>query len=344
MAANFGRKGSVAHRLSRPLVALLTLAVAAANADVRNVTISSEPGAATVYLLKGFKREKIGETPLEHAFAVRSTQSVVRLEIVKPGYETKNLEIGGNNDRVAAVLTPIPPFREPGSYADDSLRAIASGLERQSPEAWRDALAMLEPWGPDTPAYLERRGASVFLVVELGNAGERGPGGDINAAAGRFAAELPAGKTFDRLSAAILSFKASRAGGVQTSVGTRLETDMVCEGGMVMSSVWDNCATRSATTSSTSYGTSVQYRCVGGTVTRQTFNPCARRVPKQRAVVDIRSKPRTAMDLNASNVIVDIAARKVLGSCRYVNGVRKQVAGAAEDARVQQACPAAGSL
>ena len=79
---------------------------------------------------------------------------------------------------------------------------------------------------------------------------------------------------------------------------------------------------------------------MGGTVTRQTFNPCARRVPKQRTVVDVHSKPQTAMNLNASNVIVDFASRKILGSCQYVNGVRKKVTGAADDARVQQACPA----
>ena len=108
---------------------------------------------------------------------------------------------------------------------------------------------------------------------------------------------------------------------------------------MVMTSVWDSCATRSATTSSTSYGTSVQYQCVGGSVSRQVYNPCARRVPKQRTVVDIRSTPQTSTNLNANNVIVDFAADKVLGSCRYVDGVRKQLVGE-DNVRLARACPA----
>ena len=343
MGAGIDRQQRPAHWAWRPLVALLILAVTAAHADVRNVAVNSEPGAASVYLLKGFKRVKIGETPLKHVFAVQSPQSIVRLEIVKPGYESKRIEIGEGQDRVSTRLTSISPFREAGSYTDDVLRAMAASLERQSAEAWRDALVALEPWGPETPAYLQRRDGSVFLVADLGNTGAKREGRDTSVLAARFAAAFDGGGPLDSVAGVILSFSTTQAGGVQSTVGTRLETDMVCEGGMVMSSVWDNCATRSATTSSSSYGSSIRYQCVGGTVTRQVYNPCARRVPKQRAVVDIRNTPQTAINLNAHNVVVDAAARKVLGSCRYVNGVREQI-DRADDVRLQRACPASAQI
>ena len=187
--AAFGNHCGSANWLPRAAVVLLALPVAPASADVRRVTVSSEPAAASVYLLKGFKREKIGETPLEHSFLVRSPRSIVRLEIAKPGYVPKQLELGEGEARVSTTLTAISPFREAGSYsgrhpAQHCRRPRTRvGCPPGARPCWRSSRGARHP----LPIFNGVRDA-VFLVADLGNTAGQRQARDINALADGFAA------------------------------------------------------------------------------------------------------------------------------------------------------------
>lgn len=279
--------------------------LAAANADAATVRIDSDPQGAAVTLLKGFKRVRLGETPLEAELEFRSESSILRLELSKTGFETETLQVTGGDASVSARLQAIDAL-EIGRAPDSATAALESRLQH----AWPAVLEAMHPWQPVRPASLVDLGG--YHVLEL-------PAGSTDLHFGTAAADDASRAAAHRLTAVLNSAIAGRydldgviirieevsRGGVRTEVGTRLVVETVCQGGMVTRSVWDSCATVSTTTSQTAYGNSVQTKCVGGTVNRNVYDACARRVPIQKRVLDIRSAPGAEAKRRTNAIVLE---------------------------------------
>jgi hypothetical protein len=320
------------------VLAGIALMPAEARAGTREVVIESTPTGAAVYQLKGFRREYVGDTPLRYAFPVQSDDTVLRVSVERIGFERKTVEIEASDKQVALDLVEIPVVADPDDY-DGELSGVlrdAAGLHRARDEL----LAALAPWSPVEPGVPVVRGDRRFLVFRLNSSSRDQRPRDASKVAERVASLLRETAPPIRIDGVLLSFERRVRGGVSTSVGTRYETEMACQGAVVPTSVWDNCATRSTTTSTSSYGTKTEYRCVGGTVTRQVYNACARRVPRQRAVVDIQTEARTDIRRDAYVAVIEnnTLIPRVAGYCEFRGGTLRDSEGIATSSTVAAAC------
>jgi hypothetical protein len=325
------------------LACIITLSAGVpADAETTATSIDSEPQGADVFVLKGFRRERLGTTPLLAELSFRSPQSILRLEFVKAGYASETVEVTAADDPTVVRLSTIPAFAPANAYDDPGLRALQRDLPRELSDAWSPMLAAIEPWRQTEPAMLAREGNRIVLHVPLQTMRQPGSGpvsaDEARELGERFARQIsPYFASAARVELAVLSLRLPpHSGGVVSSTGSRTVTEMACEGGMVTRSVWDSCATRS-TVSSGGYTTS---KCVPGSVTRQTFDPCAMRVARQRQEVAIKAVPKPAVAADATRVIVTAAAEgRVLGICRYTAGRRVETYGPSADALFEAGCP-----
>jgi hypothetical protein len=285
-------------------VCVLSL-LASAVAGAATVRIDSDPQGAAVTLLKGFKRVRLGETPLDAELEFRSESSILRLEFSKPGFETETLQVTGGDASVSATLQAIDAL-EIGTAPGSATAVLESRLQ----QVWPAVLEAIHPWQPVRPAGLVDLGGYKFLELPAGSA-DLHLGTDAADDASRVAARrlvavlnLAIGDRFD-IDGVIIRIEEVSRGGVRTEVGTRLVVETVCQGGMVTRSVWDSCASVSTTTSQTAYGSSVQTKCVGGTVNRNVYDACARRVPKQKRVLDIRSEPGAETKRRTNAIVLE---------------------------------------
>lgn len=330
--------------LARLLACVISLpAGMPANAETGATSIDSEPQGADVFLLKGFRREWLGTTPLFAELSFRSPQSILRLEFVKAGYASETVEITAADDPTVAHLSAIPAFAPANAYDDPELRALQRDLPRELSDAWSPMLAAVEPWRQTEPAMLAREGNRIVLHVPLQAIRQPGSGSvsadEARELGERFGRQIsPYLASAARVEVAVLSLRfPPRSSNVVSGTGSRTVTEMACEGGAVMTSVWDSCATRSTVSTGDGYTTS---KCVPGTVTRQTFDPCARRVARQRQEVAINTVPKSAVAADATRVIVTAAAEaSVLGICRYAAGRRVETYGPSADALFETGCP-----
>lgn len=295
-------------------------------ADVRQVSIESDPPGARIFLLKGFKQQLIGVTPTEHAFSVQSDRSIIRLRIEKSGYRTRTVKLSGNDGHLAVDLEAIP--------------LIDSTLPGTTLDARRDALlTAFAPWSIDGPAEVTLLDDRRLLSFSLVSGDRRPTTSDSEAIATKVASMLAGTRSSSSLDGILLTFRWRAAQGISTSVGTRMETELVCQGATVPTSVWDSCASRSATTSVTSTGTKTEYRCMGGMVTRSVWNNCARQVPRQKQVVDLKANVGTGMRDNAIVQVLEGSSTgfRHAGHCEYRNGRLISQSGDSSDV-VKTAC------
>jgi hypothetical protein len=316
----------------------IALMPAEAAGGIREVTIETNPAGAAVYQLKGFRREYVGETPLRHDFPVQSDLTVLRVLVERSGYEPETVDIDAGETQVALELVEVPVVADPSDY-DGALSEILRGAGSLR-KARSELLAALAPWSPVEPGVPVARGDLRFLMFRLNSGVKDQRPRDAGQIAERVASLIWQTAPLAEIDGVLLSFERRVRGGVSTSVGTRYETEMVCQGAMVPTSVWDNCATRSTTTSTTSYGTKTEYRCVGGTVTRQVYNACARRVPRQKAVVDIQAEARTDIRQDAHVAVIEnkTLIPRVAGYCEFRGGALKDSKGEDSSAVVAAAC------
>lgn len=316
-----------------------------ADAETTATLIDSEPPGADVFVLKGFRRERLGTTPLRAELPFRSAQSILRLELVKSGYAAETVEITAADAPTLVRLSAIPAFAPENNYDDPALRTLQRDLQRDLSEAWPPTLAAIEPWRQPEPATLVSAGGRIILHVPLQTTrqpGLRPPSVDEARELGqRFGRQTGAWLAdAGRLEVAVLSLRLPpRSGDTAYGTGSRAVTEMACEGGMVMKPVWDSCATRSTVSTGDGYTGS---KCVAGTVMRQTFDPCARRVARQRSEVTIEatSKPAVAADVTRVIVAAGDVEGRVLGVCRYSDGRRVETHGPGADALFEAGCPA----
>lgn len=295
-------------RIALALACLLFGIQPLAQAGTRAIEITSDPAGARVYLLKGFKQQPIGTTPLEHSFSVRSEQSILRIRVEKSGYHGRTVSVSGSDKSIAVDLDRIPLF-------DPESDGAGIVVERDR------LLEAFAPWSLEGPATVTQVEGRRLLSFPLASAEHRPNVASSTAVAAR-AAPLFDGIDGQSINGVLLVFKWRSVSGVSTSVGTRLQTEMACEGAMVPTPVWDNCASRSTTTSTTTTGTKTEYRCVGGTVTRMVWNNCARRVAKQKQVVDLKANVDSGTHDNAIVQVVAASPKgmRAAGHCERRNG------------------------
>ena len=307
-------------------IACMALAAlpAPSRAEVRRVSVSSNPEGASVYMMKGFKREAVGVTPVEHVFDVQSERSILRLMVEKSGYRSRVVKV----DSAGAISIDLDEVEVIEQDAANAGFVIERGR----------LLEAVAPWSIDAPAAVKQVDEYQVVTLTLVSADQRPSPDKSLEVAGRLASQLA--HTGTALDGVLLVFKWQAVQGVSTSLTTRTKTEMACEGAMVPTSVWDSCATRSATTSTTSTGVKTEYRCVGGTVTRPVWNSCARRVPRQKQVVALQADVDGALRDNALIQVLEADADRFrpAGHCVFRNGRRVDAAGAQTSSLVAAAC------
>ena len=135
----------------------------------KEIRIDSQPQGTSVYLLKGNKKQLIGQTPLVHKLKFHSEISVIRLRFEKPGHNGLTLQVSASDNQIMADLGLSAIMQDPASLKNPELRRLHSKLKSRitpmlsavlSKDSNQD-LALAEP------VALTGRKAATSLVIVL---------------------------------------------------------------------------------------------------------------------------------------------------------------------------------
>jgi hypothetical protein len=295
-----------------------------------------------VEMIVGTKREPIGQTPLTYHAEFHSEISVLRFSARKPGYMAREFEITGNEDRAMIQLQERSFATSPAELNDPELRQTQEQMVVAIEKVVRDALQEQSPFEVDVARKIEVRRIDdrVYLVVPLtvGHA----PADYHQVGAGNaqsFLADLwsqigegfalplvQAARKAKAINGIVLDVDYSHAqSGFGVSFRMESNIEMECQAGIKSQSAYDSCASREPVqtyNAQTHDWTSSGSKCVGGTVIRQVYDPCVRKIPVTHTA--LVSDPKVSF-AQAKSRVRYIGSLNAFGTAAHAKDVYGQI-------------------